>query len=198
MPSGVYTRTEEHRKIHSDAMGRVSSREKMSKARLGKSPWNKGKKGLQKWSKETRKKMESRIPSFIGRKHSKESKEKMRKSAMGIHTKEKNGMWKGGITLFGWQIRNSSRYSQWRSDIFRRDQYLCQCCGKTKCKIEAHHIKMFSKILTENEITSMEDALICEELWDITNGITLCKACHKIENIKQQTGNKYAVKNTNS
>jgi len=134
--------------------------------------WNKGQKGL----------------------CSDETIRKMRKSATGIHRKEANGMWQGGITLLGFQIRNSVRYSKWRSDIFSRDNYICQKCGATRCKIEAHHIKMFSLIIRENAIKSLEGAELCEELWNINNGITLCKKCHKEENGIQMKDNKYAIK----
>ena len=42
-----------------------------------------------------------------------------------------------------------------------------------------HHPKMFSIILEEYNIRSIEDALACEELWNINNGRTLCGMCHR-------------------
>ena len=44
---------------------------------------------------------------------------------------------------------------------------------------EAHHIYLFAKLCYENEIDTAEDSKKCEKLWDLTNGITLCKICHK-------------------
>lgn len=168
--------------------------------------WNKDKKGSQvAWNKgkilgknPTHSEfMKGRVSSMKGKKHSQISKDKMQKSAMGIHRGDKCGTWKGGITLLSFQIRNSFNNRQWRSDVFTKDNFTCQDCGKTHCYLEAHHIKMFSLIMKENNIKSFEEALLCSELWDINNGKTLCNDCHKIENKRQQSGNKYAVKNTN-
>ncbi len=97
---------------------------------------------------------------------------------------EKNHFWKGGKTKLSQQIRNSAEYSFWRKQIFERDNYTCQQCGRRTKKgdkviIEADHIYPFSKILDDYDITSIEEAISCEKLWDIENGRTLCRDCHK-------------------
>ena len=97
---------------------------------------------------------------------------------------ENNHFWKGGKTKLSLQIRNSAEYSFWRKQIFERDNYTCQICGRKNKKgdkviIEADHIYPFSKILDDFDITSIEEAISCEELWDIENGRTLCRDCHK-------------------
>ena len=97
---------------------------------------------------------------------------------------EKNHFWKGGKTKLSQQIRNSAEYSFWRKQIFERDNYTCQQCGSRTKKgdkviIEADHIYPFSKILDDYDITSIEEAISCEKLWDIENGRTLCRDCHK-------------------
>jgi len=92
--------------------------------------------------------------------------------------KEDTPNWKGGITPLTLTIRHSFEYRQWRSDIFTRDDFTCQKCGKRGIKIVAHHIKRFSLIFEENKIKTLEQARICEEFWNINNGITLCKECH--------------------
>ncbi|MFH1820669.1 MAG: hypothetical protein ABH805_02045 [Candidatus Nealsonbacteria bacterium] len=38
--------------------------------------------------------------------------------------------WKGGITKLAEKIRRYQIYKQWRYDIFRRDNWTCQECGK--------------------------------------------------------------------
>jgi len=93
--------------------------------------------------------------------------------------REKNVNWKGGITPLTKQIRHCFKYRQWISDIFQRDAYTCQECNQKGGKLNAHHVKEFSKIIEEYKIKTLEQALNCEELWNINNGLTLCKDCHK-------------------
>jgi hypothetical protein len=92
---------------------------------------------------------------------------------------ENHHAWKGGITTIAEKIRKSNEYMNWRSEVFRRDEYRCQNCG-SKHKLNAHHIIKFSYILNKNMINSFKDALLCEDLWDISNGITYCEGCHNI------------------
>ena len=77
---------------------------------------------------------------------------------------EKNPNWKGGITPEQIRVRMSTQYSEWRTQVFERDNYTCQKCGTRAGYINAHHIESFAgnpKLRTE-----------------ISNGITFCKACH--------------------
>ncbi len=78
---------------------------------------------------------------------------------------EKNGMWKGGITPLNKKIRNSTKYKIWRKAVFERDNYTCILCFKMGGYLEADHIKPFS--------------LFPELRFEIDNGRTLCKPCHK-------------------
>ena len=99
-------------------------------------------------------------------------------------TGENNHLWKGGKTKLSQQIRTSAEYSFWRKQVFDRDNYSCVECGRKRKKgdrviIEADHIFPFSKILDDFNITSIEEAISCKKLWDIENGRTLCRDCHK-------------------
>ncbi len=90
-----------------------------------------------------------------------------------------NWNWKGGLSSFIKQIRNCFKYRQWRSDVYTRDNFTCQECIEIGGKLNAHHIKSFPSLLQYYEITTLEEALGCEELWNINNGNTLCKECHR-------------------
>lgn len=97
---------------------------------------------------------------------------------------ENNPNWKGGKTKTSQLIRSSAEYSFWRKQIFERDNYACQNCGRRNKKgdkviIEADHIYPFYKIIDDFNITSIEEAISCKEFWDVDNGRTLCRECHK-------------------
>lgn len=77
---------------------------------------------------------------------------------------ENSWFWKGGKTKEITKKRTSAKYKEWRLKVFSRDGFICQQCGSKK-KLEAHHIK---------EVCNYP-ALI----YDINNGITLCRDCHK-------------------
>jgi hypothetical protein len=81
---------------------------------------------------------------------------------------EKNPNWKGGISNFTRTERRnlmgSLKYKKWREAVLKRDNYTCQLCGINEC-LEVDHIKTWSKYP--------------EHRFDISNGMTLCKICHK-------------------
>ncbi len=141
------------------------AREKMSLSRKGNPSWSKGKK----FSEEYRKKISDGHKGQIAH-----NKGKANPSLKG----DKNPSWKGGITPINKQIRHSFKYRQWRSDVYQRDDYTCQMCFVRGVEIHADHIKQFALIFQENKITSLPEALDCEEFWNINNGRTLCKPCH--------------------
>lgn len=104
-------------------------------------------------------------------------------------TGSKNNKWKGGITALVRQIRNSPEMKVWRMGIFKRDKYTCLLCGRKRVIgdrviLEAdHYPKKFSLIVKDSNIKTIEDARNCKELWDISNGRTLCRECH-LETLK--------------
>lgn len=95
------------------------------------------------------------------------------------HSGERHFNWKGGVTSLNHKIRNCFQYRQWRSDCFQRDDYTCQDCNQRGGKLEVDHIKTYSSIMRENDIKTMREAEVCEELWNINNGRTLCVPCHR-------------------
>lgn len=95
------------------------------------------------------------------------------------HRGSNSVMWKNGITKLHDLIRHLPEYNSWRGLVFARDSRTCQDCGASgKNNINAHHLVYRSTILHLYNITTVEDALACELLWDVDNGITLCKDCH--------------------
>ena len=123
-----------------------------------------------------------RIGGMTEKKDTEETKKKKSLAQIGKHCGEKCSFWKGGISPLRRTIRTSFKYRQWISDIFTKDDFICQECWVRGGKLSAHHIKSFSKIIEENKIKTFEEALNCEELWNINNGITLCKKCHSKTN----------------
>lgn len=156
---------------------------KMSKSRKGKQTWAKGKHWFNNFD-----------YGMKGKHHSLESKKKMYESS---RKAEKSNLWRGGVTSIIGLLRKSYKYRQWRSDIFTRDNFICQRCNKKGGILNAHHIEAFNKIVKENNIKYIEEALNCEELWNINNGITLCLECHiKTDNYLKH--NNYAKKQLKS
>lgn len=96
-----------------------------------------------------------------------------------MFTGEKSHLWRGGISKLVKKIRQSLKYRIWRMEVFTRDDFICQKCGKRGGRLHPHHIKSFSLILRDNNIKTLEEAINCKELWETSNGITLCIPCHK-------------------
>lgn len=76
-----------------------------------------------------------------------------------------NPNWNGGCTSEAEKIRKGATYKRWRKLVFDRDNYTCQICFKRGGDIEADHIKQF--------------AYHPDLRFDINNGRTLCKKCHR-------------------
>lgn len=71
--------------------------------------------------------------------------------------------WKGGISGDK-TLRNREEYKNWRTLVYKRDNYTCQCCGKSGGQLNSHHVYPFA---------DYEDLR-----FDVDNGITLCEDCH--------------------
>jgi predicted HNH restriction endonuclease len=146
-------------------------RQHLSDAKKNFIPWNKGKKlHYSVWNK-----------GKVGI-YSEEYKRKLSES----HSGSKHYGWKGGNENLTKRIRFSGKYKKWRADVFRRDGWSCQTCGLRGHgrDIEAHHIIPMKELLVKVQIKglSIDDkyilAMAINELFDINNGVTLCKKCH--------------------
>jgi hypothetical protein len=61
--------------------------------------------------------------------------------------------------------RDSSELSQWRKQVYLRNNFTCQQCGYHGRSLHAHHIKSYSDYP--------------ELRFDISNGLTVCISCHE-------------------
>ncbi len=77
---------------------------------------------------------------------------------------ENNYFWNGGVCDKNDAVRHYREYKNWRTLVYERDNYTCQCCGKVGGRFNAHHVYPFS---------DYENLRFC-----VDNGITLCEDCH--------------------
>ena len=181
--TGIYS-PETLFKIGSGRRGKVSPRRgvtlsdetkrKISVAKKGTAPPNKGKVGIYHHTEETKNKLRKIAKSngygkwMLGKKRSTETKEKMSASVKAVQ--------KYGRDHHSWNpdresVRGNKRgntnadYHLWARAVKNRDSWKCKisndaCFGR----LEAHHILSWSKFL--------------ESRYDVSNGITLCLAHH--------------------
>jgi hypothetical protein len=57
------------------------------------------------------------------------------------------------------------KYREWFRNVFKKDNYTCQCCKKHGVVLNAHHLDGYSWDIKGR--------------YDINNGVTLCEGCHK-------------------
>jgi len=92
------------------------TKNKISKSQKGKEPWNKNKKGVQVFSKETRRKMSE------------------------SHKGEKSYLWKGGLSFLLYPVDWTETLKR---AIRERDNYICQICSQYGNYV--HHINYDKK-----------------------------------------------------
>lgn len=105
---------------------------------------------------------------------SQETKEKMSKAKKGIpHLTirgENHWKWKGGVSTQNRKLRTSYMWKLWREAVFLRDNFICQnknckyCMNRIGVFLHPHHIKPL--------------ASYPELAFEVSNGITYCKAYH--------------------
>lgn len=104
------------------------------------------------------------------------SKQKIRLSLVGkVGVLARN--WQGGKSKNVHSVTTPA-YREWRISVFNRDNFTCQGCGVRGCYLEAHHVKSWAKFPTLR--------------FDIENGATLCRDCHKLtDNYKGKSNKKH-------
>lgn len=135
---------------------------------------------LQQEARKRKRTYETRQKMSISQKNKKPASEETRLKMSLAQIGSKSIKWKGGKTKLTELIRKSSKYKEWRLGVFKRDNFICTNCGYVKGnKIEADHIIPFYFLMSFYKIKSKKQALLCNGFWDLDNGRTLCKICHK-------------------
>ena len=93
---------------------------------------------------------------------------------------ENNPAWKGGISDKNNRERHSNKYKRWVKEVYIRDNYTCQCCGRVGGELRAHHIDSFAKYESQR--------------YEVSNGMTLCRNCHDVD-VLNSFHNKYGTVN---
>ena len=109
------------RKCYQSRIKPIETLKKMSEAKKGKIPWNKG------------------IHMWEGKEHPRGTLGKI-----GLRNGNKCHFWKGGISTENELARKSPNYKIWRKSVFERDNYICQICKIKGGKLQADHIIPFS------------------------------------------------------
>ena len=135
--------------------GRIAGRKYPNRPQQSKTERNRRSKSLIKWCKKNSDKIKARGQKTRGANHYK---------------------WKGGITQLNQSIRRMTENRKWMDAVKARDKK-CQHCESNK-NLESHHIIPIQMIIEKDQIKNRENARNCAELWDIKNGITLCRKCH--------------------
>ena len=147
----------------------VETRKKMSVSRR---KWKLTKEQLRKMSKLSTERM-------LGKKLSEETRLKLKRAQKKRVEEGRHNNYKGGVSTLREQIRHDSKNQQWILDVLERDKFCCVKCGVSNSgKMVADHKKLFSVILNEYKIKTLDEAMECKELWNLENGQTLCRPCH--------------------
>lgn len=97
--------------------------------------------------------------------------------------------WKGGVSRLNMSIRRMTENRRWSKAVRERDGK-CVMCGATE-NLDADHIIPLATLIKKYGIKNREDARNCSALWDINNGVTLCKRCHCKKDNRKYTPDGY-------
>jgi len=137
--------------------------------RIGRGKW-KAKRNMPKQSEEAKQKKSASMKAWCVN-----NRDKLLARAA-KHSGPNHELWKGGPSRLSMAVRRLPQHRRWADAVVWRDK-VCQECG-ADTDLEAHHVRPFAEILAANRIKNREQAKACSELWDVSNGVTLCQKCH--------------------
>lgn len=113
---------------------------------------------------------------MAGRKHTEEHNALIRKNTP---KGEESPHWNGGKFDIYWKVRYCRQMYEWRDAVFKRDDYRDWYSGVKGCgNLNAHHIVSFASLMERYNIQTLDDALNCNALWDVANGVTMIDTSH--------------------
>lgn len=159
----------------------LSARRKMSEAKKGNTPWNKGTVGL--------------MPDIS------DAEREARRIRTGKRVGPLNPSWKGGVTPIRTRLWRSAPYKSWRDRVFAESEYTCQMCGAKNgqgmsVRLEADHFpvpfvvyldRLRARIGSDGDL--YEAALSDSDLWG-ADGRALCRRCHNTTKAGRATRSK--------
>ena len=83
--------------------------------------------------------------------------------------------WDGFRNDYWQRVRSSKEWAVWRTQVYARDGYHCVLCGAGSTRgnpLDPHHI--------------WKKSLYPARVFDVTNGVTLCRACHLTVNGQEE------------
>jgi len=102
----------------------------------------------------------------------------------------KKDLWGVGATRFKRRIMNMAEYRQTKSMCLLRAHNKCENCGaglgelspngNVIEQLDLHHIQPLDTLLKQNNITNIQQARLCLDLWDLNNMQILCHDCHVV------------------
>ena len=102
--------------------------------------------------------------SWNGKKHSQEAR--LRMSVAKIGKRPPNFIADRLVVHRKKLLRQTPEWKNWRKDVFTRDNFTCQECKIVGGYLEPHHIVP----VRNNDVN---------QLFNLKNGITLCRSCHQ-------------------
>jgi hypothetical protein len=88
-------------------------------------------------------------------------------------------------------IRKCDKYMDWREEVLRVQ---IPSYPRVPKNINVHHQHELIDIVRENHIKSMKDALDCDMLWDVNNGVVLTIGEHSaVTAMQRYCGNNVSV-----